>query len=327
MAGRHSKQGIDYFPVDVGFFTDIKIRKISRACGANSISILLCLLCNIYKDEGYYILWDEDLPFVIADMVGVSEGTVKETLLKALQVNFFSKEMYDKYKILTSYGVQKRFLLATYQRKETEIIPKYLINCTNNAINCANNSIVCTENEQSKVKVNRKNKLKENTPNGVSKKDVLSLSQTEKIDYSGLMDFFNKKFKDKLPAISSMTDKRKKAVRARAAENGKRSIATVFENVLQSKFLIGHNSSNWHADFDWIFRPTNFIKILEGNYNDEDNARTAADYIHEKQEENKRMKEKFNEREKSSITHEQYLDLKERAKNGDKEAEKLLKGA
>lgn len=162
MAGRPTKQGIDYFPVDVGFFEDIKVRKIARACGSQSTSILICLLCNIYKNEGYYILWDEDLPFVIADTVGVSEGAVKEVILKAIQVDFFSKEMYDAHKILTSHGIQKRFFLATYQRKETTIIKEYIINCTNNSINHANNSIKHADNEQSKVKEKKRESKVEN---------------------------------------------------------------------------------------------------------------------------------------------------------------------
>ena len=167
---RPLKQGIDYFPLDVGFFSDVKIRKISRACGASSASILICLLCNIYKDNGYYILWDEDLPFVVADTVGVSEGAVKEVLLKALQVDFFSKGMYDKHNILTSEGIQKRFLLATYQRKETVITSDYLINCTNNAVNCMNNSVNCTESTQSKVKrKNKENPSKEGQKKGEEK--------------------------------------------------------------------------------------------------------------------------------------------------------------
>nr|CAJ1853370.1 replication initiation protein [uncultured phage] len=170
MAGRPTKQGIDYFPMDVGFFSDVKIRKISRACGSQSTSILICLLCNIYKDEGYYILWDEDLPFVIADTVGVSEGAVKEVLIKALQVGFFDNTLYEKYKILTSSGIQKRFLLATYQRKETTIIPEYLIDCTNNSINHANNSINNSDNEQSKVKVKRNKKESKETSTNVEEK-------------------------------------------------------------------------------------------------------------------------------------------------------------
>lgn len=274
MAGRPTKQGIDYFPMDVGFFTDVKIRKISRACGSQSTSILICLLCNIYKDEGYYILWDEDLPFVIADTVGVPEGAVKEVLIKSLQVGFFDQELYEKYKILTSSGIQKRFLLATYQRKETTIIPEYLINCANNSINCTNNSINHSDNEQSKskVKVNRKKRKekennKETSPNGEEKKDELSLSHSQKIDWVGLMNWYNSLFRDKLPAIKSMTETRKKAVKARIAQYGKESIRTVFNLVLQSSFLLGGNDHNWKCDFDWIFKQANYTKILEGNYN------------------------------------------------------------
>ena len=274
MAGRPTKQGIDYFPMDVGFFTDVKIRKISRACGSQSTSILICLLCNIYKDEGYYILWDEDLPFVIADTVGVSEGAVKEVLIKSLQVGFFDQELYEKYKILTSSGIQKRFLLATYQRKETTIIPEYLINCANNSINCTINSINHSDNEQSKskVKVNRKQRKekennKETSPNGEEKKDELSLSHSQKIDWVGLMNWYNSLFRDKLPAIKSMTETRKKAVKARIAQYGKESIRTVFNLVLQSSFLLGGNDHNWKCDFDWIFKQANYTKILEGNYN------------------------------------------------------------
>lgn len=274
MAGRPTKQGIDYFPMNVGFFTDVKIRKISRACGSQSTSILICLLCNIYKDEGYYILWDEDLPFVIADTVGVSEGAVKEVLIKSLQVGFFDQELYEKYKILTSSGIQKRFLLATYQRKETTIIPEYLINCANNSINCTNNSINHSDNEQSKskVKVNRKKRKekennKETSPNGEEKKDELSLSHSQKIDWVGLMNWYNSLFRDKLPAIKSMTETRKKAVKARIAQYDKESIRTVFNLVLQSSFLLGGNDHNWKCDFDWIFKQANYTKILEGNYN------------------------------------------------------------
>ena len=274
MAGRPTKQGIDYFPMDVGFFTDIKIRQISRACGPQSTSILICLLCNIYKDDGYYILWDEDLPFVIADTVGVSEGAVKEVLQKALQVGFFDTELYEKYKILTSSGVQKRFLLATYQRKEVSIIPEYLINCTINSINHANNSINPADNEQSKVKVKRKEsrenktkKEKETTPNGVPKKGKLSLTQPDRIDFVGLMNYFNSTFNGKLQTIKSIDDKRKKAIKARVAQYDKQSIDTVFRLILDSPFLLGQNDRNWKCDFDWIFKPTNFTKILEGNYN------------------------------------------------------------
>ena len=109
---------------------------------------------------------------------------------------------------------------------------------------------------------------KENTPNGVSKKDKLSSSsRSEKIDYTGLMEYYNSTFKDKLQQINSMTDVRKKLVKARISQYGKESIRTAFTLVLQSPFLLGGNDRNWRCDFDWIFKQANFTKILEGNYN------------------------------------------------------------
>jgi hypothetical protein len=153
---RPKKQGIDYFPLDVSFFSDIKVRKILRACGSQSASILICLLCNIYSDKGYYILWDEDLPFVIADSVGVSEGAVKEVILKALQVEFFNQELYNRYKILTSSGIQSRFIAAVYKRKEIEYKSEYLVSDIHNLVSDVRNEVSDIQNTQSKVKEKNK---------------------------------------------------------------------------------------------------------------------------------------------------------------------------
>lgn len=277
MAGRPIKQGIDYFPLDTSFFSDVKIRKIARACGPNAASVLICLLCNIYRDNGYYIVWDEDLPFCIADEVGVSEGCVKEVLLKAVQVGFFDVEKHSAYGILTSSGIQKRFFEITRQRTETEIVPEFLINPVNNSIFHVKNSINPVSNEQSKgIKVKRrkskekpKEEDKETSPDGEAKKGGLSLpnTQKEKIDYQALMCYYNTTFQGKLPEIKSMTDTRKKAVSARIAQYGKNSVTEAFRNVLDSPFLLGDNDRNWKADFDWIFKSEHYTRILERRYN------------------------------------------------------------
>lgn len=168
MAGRPIKQGISYFPLDVSFFSDVKIRKIVKACGPNAGSVIICLLCNIYRGKGYYISWDEDLPFCIADEVGVSEGCVKEVLLKSVQVGFFDVDKYSAYGILTSAGIQKRFFEITKRRNETEVVPEFLINVDINSINVCNNSInVCNSGQSIKVK-----RKKEISPYGDKKKDA-----------------------------------------------------------------------------------------------------------------------------------------------------------
>ena len=281
---RPVKQGIDYFPFDVDFFSDIKIRKIARACGSQATSILICLLCNIYKDNGYYILWDEDLPFVIADTVGVSEGAVKEVIYKALQVDFFDQNIYNKYQVLTSYGIQKRFKSAVYKRESIEYIEEYMVSDVRNNVSDVKNKVTDVRSTQSKVKKSKVKKSKENkkeiSPEGDTKKDELSLPaaqpKIEHVDFVRLQEYFNTTFRGKLSAVVSMTETRRKAVKARIAQYNKDAVFLVLQKVADSPFLLGCNDRNWKCDFDWIFKSSNFTKILEGNYDEKRNSNTAS---------------------------------------------------
>lgn len=98
------------------------------------------------------------------------------------------------------------------------------------------------------------------------KKASTKKDRPEKIDFEALATLFNRMFDGKLSHIMQMTEKRKAAVRARIAVHGKESVLRVFDTVLRSPFLLGDNDRSWRADFDWIFKPSNFVKILEGNY-------------------------------------------------------------
>lgn len=167
---RPLKQGIDYFPLSVDFLRDIKVRKIKRACGSTTVEILLCLLGNIYRETGYYIGWDEDTMFLVADEVGAKEGLVEEIVYKALQVGFFDQEKFQRYKILTSRGIQKRYLEATKKRKEVVISDIYFINDTLKEEETPVNGV---DNEQSKVNKSKGKKRKENK----TKEPVFPLSK------------------------------------------------------------------------------------------------------------------------------------------------------
>lgn len=170
---RPIKQGLSYFPFDVSFFSDRKVRKIIRGCGPGSPTILICLLCNIYEDQGYYILWDEELPFDIADTVGVPEGTVKELIKKAVDVDFFDKEMFEKEHILTSRGIQSRFIESTRKRKDVTIKKEYWIISGDNSVNDVNNPVNDVNNEQKKEKKSKESlsseRDKKSAPEGASR--------------------------------------------------------------------------------------------------------------------------------------------------------------
>ncbi|WP_025728441.1 Lin1244/Lin1753 domain-containing protein [Atopobacter phocae] len=174
---RPLKQGLDYYSMDCYFLEDIKIRKILRACGANSIAVLIDLLGNIYRDEGYYMRWDDDICFLIADTVGVNEASVSEIVKKAVQVHLFDQEMFKAHRILTSSGIQSRFLEAVRRRKEVTVYQEFILlkelneynnlkivtETDDNGVNVNNNPVNVYSNEQSKVKESKVKKSKENS--------------------------------------------------------------------------------------------------------------------------------------------------------------------
>lgn len=160
---RPIKKGISYFPLDVDFLKDIKVRKVMRACGSSAPTILVCLLGNIYGDEGYYMLWDEDIRFLVADDVGTSEALVEEVVIKSIQVGIFNKKLFDNYKILTSHGIQERYKRASYQKLDSKISEQYDlldVSSTDNGVNHIGNEVNHVESTQSILKETKVNKTK-----------------------------------------------------------------------------------------------------------------------------------------------------------------------
>lgn len=161
---------------------------------------------------------------------------------------------------------------------ENNTVITMLSEADNNVITKVGNSITSKEKESKEKESKEKNK-KEKSPNGDTKKDELSLlshPQIEHVDFVKLQEFFNSTFRGKLSAVVNMTEARRKAVKARIAQYGKDTVITVLHKVADSPFLLGCNDRNWKCDFDWIFKASNFTKILEGNYDKRRNDNTAG---------------------------------------------------
>ena len=124
---RPLKQGLDYYPLDVEFYRDIKVRRLNHAFGAASTVILLTLLGAVYKDEGYYAEWNEDLCFLVAADSMATEELVTAVVRKALEVGLFDQACFERYGILTSKAIQRHYLAATYKRKEVKVVAEYLL--------------------------------------------------------------------------------------------------------------------------------------------------------------------------------------------------------
>ncbi len=106
--GRSEKYGLSYYPFDIDFFQDLKIRKLIKYQGGKAVTVYALLLCLIYKG-GYYMRWDEELPFIISEQTGFEEAYIQEVIKSCLALGLFSKETFDNHRILTSKGIQERY--------------------------------------------------------------------------------------------------------------------------------------------------------------------------------------------------------------------------
>ena len=101
---RISKPRLDYFPLDVNFLQDRKVRRISCRHHAAGIAALTSLLCHIYKEKGYYISWNKDTLFDIAQEACCGEEEMQAIIDDCLAVGLFDDLIYKEYGVLTSQG-------------------------------------------------------------------------------------------------------------------------------------------------------------------------------------------------------------------------------
>ena len=97
--------------------------------------------------------------------------------------------------------------------------------------------------------------------------------EKEKINYQEIVDLYNDTCVS-LPALVKLTDSRKRQIKARLKNNSFDDFKKVFEKAEASDFLKGLKNSDgrdWKANFDWLMKENNMIKVLEGNYDNDPN--------------------------------------------------------
>ena len=122
--GRKAKMRLDYFPMDVDIFQDLKIRKLIKRQGGKAITVYTLLLCYIYKN-GYYMKWDSDLPFICSEQTGFEEAYVREVINVCLQRGSLSSSLFANAGILPSRGIQERYQRICQLTRRTSTVSEY----------------------------------------------------------------------------------------------------------------------------------------------------------------------------------------------------------
>ena len=107
---RPKKENLDYFPFDVDFFTDTKIKVLKAKYGADGIAVYLYILCEIYHDKGYYAECDEDFVLIMSDYFNFSEQKTRQILEYLFSRSLLVKStLSESVTVITAKSVQRRY--------------------------------------------------------------------------------------------------------------------------------------------------------------------------------------------------------------------------
>jgi len=124
---RPKQTNLNYFPMDTDLDTKLKLLKAKYKL--EGIGFFDMLLRTIYK-EGYFLELSDEVLLLLSDEFGIAEEHFKKILDFCIKINLFDKKIFLKYKILTSSGIQSRYI-EVKKRSEINMLKQLLcINVT-----------------------------------------------------------------------------------------------------------------------------------------------------------------------------------------------------
>lgn len=126
--GRAPKKGLGYSVWDTDIFeNERKIDKLLDAQGWIGFSIYFYLCTRAYGGEGYYYSWCYDDCASTARKMGggISASAVRETVAYCLQIGLFDNRLFEEWNVLSSTGIQKRYMEAIKKRDCKNVIAEY----------------------------------------------------------------------------------------------------------------------------------------------------------------------------------------------------------
>ena len=280
---REQRKDVDYFPHDCTHGRKMHI--IESKYGNDGYAAWFKLLEQLGKANNHYIdISDEMTLMFLTSVFKIDEDKTLSILNDLAKLGAIDKVLFDDYKVIFSQKFADSIQDA-YRKRKTEmfqysdILNEIKQKNGQSPADCSKIEPirgrlpeVIPKEEKSKEEKSKEEKRKEDTPNGVV--DLKNQPNGQKIDFIRLISFFNEN-RGLLPEVKKLSEPRKKRILVLEKQHGKESIQTVIIKTRDSPFLQGDNKENWTASFDWIFKPANFLKILEDNYARKQNTRSS----------------------------------------------------
>ena len=238
--------------LNTDFFKSLAMKKLRRIAGGDTYTIIYLKLQLLSADsEGvlYYEGIENSFAEEIASLLDEDEENVKVTLQFLESVGLLEQKSADEY-LLTEvpFIVGSETDKAQLMRNKRARDKQNLLESSNNVTAELPPVTECyTEREKEKEKRE-------------------SREEKSRVDYELVARMYNDTCVS-FPHLTTLSDARKKAIKARLNKYTIEDLQRAFELAEASDFLKGNNGRNWSANFDWIIKDTNIAKILDGNYN------------------------------------------------------------
>lgn len=123
---RPNKTGLDYFPIDLDIMDEGSVAFVDAKYGVAAFGILVRLLIRIYRN-GYYENWSEREQYLFTKDVNVDIQQTQTIVSAYINEGFFNQKLFEQYGILTSRGIQKRYLKACDRRTKVAMFQEYFL--------------------------------------------------------------------------------------------------------------------------------------------------------------------------------------------------------
>ena len=245
------------------FFRSKRIKKLRKMERGDTLVILYLKLQLIaMKNEGVivYTALEPSFEEELALELDEDADTVR-TLLAYLQ-NVGLAERKEEKQFFFPYAVENTGSEtgnAHRVRRHRERKRSEMLHCNSADEQCNNSSAQCNTEIEKEIELDIDPEIEYLT---VSEDTVCRMEDIRRV-----MNCWNTLGLPQLVRLDG-TSRRGRMLRARIREYGVETVLEAIEKVRQSPFLRGQNGKNWVITFEWLVRPNNFSKVLEGNFDD-----------------------------------------------------------
>lgn len=263
---RPQKNNAEYYSHDADMRNDLRIKALRRKFSHTGYAVWNYLLETLTDSDLFEIEWSPINQELLAADFDLSTEELIAIVDYCILIGLFQIDGG----MLFSETHKKRFkaLLSNRERKRISDIPTDETNEPDNSSDDTADE-TAPELEQEEGSDAPKHDRREKERKGEKRKK-------ENYPIAEIVELWNQTCKT-LPAVEKITQGRKEKIISRLAEFGKEedwlpTAKNIFETINRSKFLLGKVKS-WKATFDWVFaNPSNWVRIIEGNYMTGDNA-------------------------------------------------------